>query len=63
MPWGGAMGQNLGHLRFFFFFLLFFFSFMESFIFEQKVLFRVGFISLTSDHRVQYPRVRLGVKI
>ena len=35
---GGARGQNLEHLRFFSFP---FFSCMESFVFEQKVLFRV----------------------
>ena len=40
MPQGGARGQYLGHLRFF----LIFFSVMESFIFEQQVLFRVGFL-------------------
>ena len=39
------------------------FSFMESFVFEQKVLFRVYFPSVTSDYRVQCPRVGLGVKI
>ena len=32
-------------------------------MFEQKVLFRVDFLSMTSDHRVQCPRVGLGVKI
>ena len=65
MPWGAAKGQNLGHLRTFFFFFFFFalFSFMKSFVFEQKVLFRVYFLSVTSDYRVQYPRVELGVKI
>ena len=40
---------------------------MESFVhvFEQKVLyvFMVEFLSLTSDYRVQCPRVELGVKI
>ena len=49
MPWGGARGQNLGHLRTFF---CFYFSFMESFVFEQKVLFMVSFLSVTSDYRV-----------
>ena len=58
MPWSGTRGQNLGHL---FFFLLF--SFMESFVFEQNVLFRVDFLSVTLDHRDQCPRVALGVKI
>ena len=60
MPWGGARGQNLGHLRIFF---CFYFSFMDSFVFEQKVLFRVYFLSVTSVYRVQCPRVGLGVKI
>ena len=32
---GGARGQNLGHLNFFFFFV------MESLVFEQQILFRV----------------------
>ena len=34
------------------------FSFMDSFVFKQQVL-----LGLTFDHRVQCPRVRLGVKI
>ena len=66
MLWGGARDQNLGHLRYFFlFFFCFYFSFLESFVFEQKVLFRVDFLSVTADHRVQCPRVGLhvGVKI
>ena len=29
---------------------------MESFVFEQKVLFRVYFLSVTSDYRVQCPK-------
>ena len=37
------------------------FSFMDSFV--QQVLFRVDFLSVTLDHRVQCPRVGLGVKI
>ena len=53
------MGQNLGHLRFF----SFSFSFMESFVFEQNVLFRADFLSVTSEYRVHCPRVGLGVKI
>ena len=40
-----------------------FFSFMDSFIFKQQVLFRVDFLSVTLDHRVQCPRMGLGVKI
>ena len=39
------------------------FSFMDSFVFKQQVLFRVDFLSVTLDHRVQYPRVGQGVKI
>ena len=39
------------------------FSFMDSFLFKQQVLFRVDFLSVTLDHRVQCPRVGLGVKI
>ena len=41
---GGARGQNLEHLRFFFSFAFFsfaFFSCMELFVFEQQVLFRI----------------------
>ena len=36
---------------------------MESFVLEQKVLFRADFLSVTSDYRVQCPRVGQGVKI
>ena len=39
------------------------FSFMDSFVFKQQVLFRVDFLSVTLDNRVQCPRVGLGVKI
>ena len=39
------------------------FSFIDSIVFKQQVLFRVDFLSVTLDHRVQYPRVELGVKI
>ena len=38
------------------------FSFMDSFVFKQ-VLFMVDFLSVTLDHRIQCPRVGLGVKI
>ena len=51
------MGQSLEH------FLFALFSLMESFVFEQKILFRVDFLSVTSDHRDQCFRVGLGVKI
>ena len=53
-------GQNLEHLIIIF---CFSFSFMDSFVFRQHVLFRVDFLSVTLDHRVQCPRVGLGVKI
>ena len=37
------------------------FSFMDSFVFKQQVLFyRVDFLSVTLDHRVQCPRLGLG---
>ena len=39
------------------------FSFMDSFVFKQQVLFRIDFLSVTLDHRVQCPRVGLGIKI
>ena len=39
------------------------FSLMDSFVFKQQILFRVDFLSVTFDHRVQCPRVGLGVKI
>ena len=39
------------------------FSYMDSFVFKQQVLFRVDFLTVTLDHRVQCPRVGLGVKI
>ena len=39
------------------------FYFMDSFVFKQQVLFRVDFLSVTLDHRVQCPRVGQGVKI
>ena len=36
---------------------------MDSFVFKQQVLYRVDFLFVTFDHRVQCPRVGLGVKI
>ena len=45
---GRARGQNLGHLKVFYLS----FSFIESIVFEQKVLFRAHFLSVTSDFRV-----------
>ena len=39
------------------------FSFMVSFVFKQQVLFKVDFLSVTLDHRVQCPRVGQEVKI
>ena len=35
---------------------------MESFVFEQNALYRADFLSVTSDYRVQCPRVGLGSK-
>ena len=55
---GGARGQNLGHL----FFFCFYFS--KGIIqFKQQLLFRIDFLSVTSDCSVQCPRVGLEVKI
>ena len=54
MPRGRARGL---------FFFCFYFSFKELFVFEQKLLFRVDFLCVTLDHRVQCPRVGLWVKI
>ena len=42
VPRGGARGQNLGRLKKYIFFFIHF-SFMESFVFEKKILFRVDF--------------------
>ena len=36
---------------------------LDSFVFKQQVLLRVDFLSVALDHRVQCPRVGLGVKI
>ena len=63
MPRGGARGQDLGHLRIYiYFFLYFYFSYMEPFVFQQKTLYMAGFLSVTSECRVQCPRVGLGSK-
>ena len=35
----------------------------ESFVFEERALFRADFISVTFDYRDQCARVGLGVKI
>ena len=56
MPGGGARGQNLEHLRFFFAS----FSCMELFVFEQQVLLT---LSVTSNLRIKCPGVGQGVKI
>ena len=49
---GGARGQNLGHF------------FLNVIIqFKQQVLFWIGFLSVTSDCRVQCPCVELEVNI
>ena len=56
MAQGGSRGRNLGHFRFVFFLLLFFvYGIIQ---FEQRVPFRV-FPSVTSDSKVQCPRVGL----
>ena len=39
------------------------FSFLDSFVFKHQVLFRVDFLSVTLDHRVQCRGLGLGVKI
>ena len=52
MPQGGARGQNVGNLRFFLL-LFFFYGIIQ---FEQHVPFRV-FLYVTSDRKVQCPRV------
>ena len=62
MPQGGARGQYLEHLIIFIFFC-FYFSLMDSFVFRQHKLFRVDFLSVTLDHRIQCHRVGLEVKI
>ena len=36
---------------------------IDSLVFKQQVLFRVDFLYVTLDHKVQCPRVGLGVKI
>ena len=36
---------------------------IDSFVFKQQVLFRVDSLSVALHHRVQCPRVGLGVKI
>ena len=41
--------------------LVFFFNGIVQF--KQQVLFRIDFLSVTSDYRVQCPRVGLEVKI
>ena len=49
-----ARGPNLGHL---------WVVFIESIVFEHYVVLRIDFLSVTSDLRVQCPRVLLEVKI
>ena len=49
MPQGRARGQNLGHLKNLFFFV--YFSIMLSIIFKEQVLFRAGFLPVSSDSR------------
>ena len=54
MHWGGARGQNLGHLSFFFI--------KESFVFEQQILFRIDSLRLATSGFCA-PGVGQGVKI
>ena len=42
---------------------LLFFSFMDSFVFKHQVLFRVDFLSVTLDYRVQIGPNRLGLGV
>ena len=62
MPWGGARGQNLEHLRIFYAFI---FQLWNHLYLNIRYYYRVDFLSVTSDYRVQCPRVglALGVKI
>ena len=46
VPPGGTRDHNLEHLSFFFYL----FIFIDSFIFEQKILLRDDFLSVTSEH-------------
>ena len=58
MPQGGARGQNLGHLKNHFFFV-FIFLLCKKIIFKEQVLFRVDFLSVTSDSRSFFLRFYL----
>ena len=61
MPWGGASGQNLGHLRVFIsfaFFLLWNHSFLNS-----RYYFLVDSLCDVGPKEVYCPRVGLEVKI
>ena len=53
MPRGGARGQNLGHLNFFYLFFFFFF-FMESLVFNNRYFLGLT-LSATCDPRVKCP--------
>ena len=66
MPGGGARGsksRTSQKKKFFHFFSCMELFIFESFVFEQKALYRADFLSVTSDYKVQCARVRRGVKI
>ena len=52
---GGAKGQNGGHLFFCFYF------FLNGIIQFKQVLFRIYFLSVISDCRVQCPRLEVTI--
>ena len=54
---GGTGIKNLEHRY------TFYFIFKESFVIEQQIQFRVGFLSVASELRVQCPMVELEVKV
>ena len=63
MPQGGARGQNLEHLGIFYFVAFFFLLCIHLYLNNWFFLGLTKFLSVTLDHRVQCPRVGLGVKI
>ena len=60
MPQGGTRGQNQEHLKIFF--VAFNFLLWIHLYLNNRYFFRVDFLSVTLDHRVQCPRVGLGIK-
>ena len=55
VPWGGARGQNVEHLKKFSFIFL---SWNHLCLNKRE---RYDFLSVTSDHRFQYPRMARGL--